>query len=487
MRKLISLIAIIIVSSLCWGSSVGDYDAWKVSQQPGEPSLSYTSSVSAIVGVNVNDADGTFTIGTADGARLLYGHGSDPWSTLFNFRVDGVEYLQTDLNMDTAPSLDGATISCSYLLDDYRIWQYVTPIDFNAEEGSVKIEYVIENNDGAVHDLDLLLEMDTMVSNNDAAPISTEFGYTGVETCYDAPDIPDYWQAFEVDPTQDPEFLIGQGTLNGYDATPPARFAVGAWGSFYEPSFDYICSGDSYGDSATLLWWYNNIAAGGTATLITYYGIGTVSQSPGELSLTLSGPNELTCDNFGNLVPNPFSANLIVTNTGSTPCEDVWASISLPVGLTATTADFELGDIAPDDFATASFEITASGNPCNLTLDYYCTVTSETCAENSVSDYIYIPCCDYLEIEPAEFALQQNYPNPFNPSTTIVYSLAVPVPVQIQVIGLTGNLIATLVDEQGTVGVHEVEFKAVNLPSGIYFYKLTAGDYTVTRKMVLVR
>ncbi len=406
MRKLITFVAIIVVPALCWGAAVTGYDAWKAGLQPDDGNRSYTSSVSSLVGVNVNDLNCLFTIGTADGTRLLYGHGSDPWSTIANVRIDGVEYLQTELTPETAPALDGATIYCSGVMGNVRVWQYTTPIDFNAEEGAVKIEYILENNDDVTHDLDLLLEMDTMVNNNDAAPISTEFGYTGVETCYDAPDIPDYWQAFEVDPTQGPEYLIGQGTLNGFDATPPDRFAVGSWPAFYEPYFDYVCSGYSYGDSATLLWWYNSVPAGGSAYICTYYGIGTVSQSPGELSLTLSGPNELVCDDFGNLVPNPFSANLIVTNTGQSACEDVVATISLPAGLTATTYSYNLGTIEADDFATASFEITASGDPCNLTFDYYCTVTSATCDENSVGEYVYVPCCEFLEVEPTEFALQ---------------------------------------------------------------------------------
>jgi len=437
------------------------------------------------------DADGRFTIGTADGRRLLYGHGSDPWSSLYTFRVDGVEYRQpyegTDIVVETPPTLNGATIYCSFTLGNYRIWQYVTPIDFTATEGSVKIEYVIENNDAAAHDLDLLLELDTMVNNNDAAPLSTEFGYAAVETCFDDPGIPDYWQAFEVDPNQGPEYLVGQGTLNGYDATPPVRFAVGQWGDFYNAGFNYVCDDQSYGDSAVLLWWLNNIAPDNYAYMCTYYGIGEVTQSPGELSLTMSAPSELTCDQYGNLVPNPFSVNLIVTNTGDSVCEGVQATISMENGLTVVTDTYALGNIPAGDYATASFEVTATGDPCDQYIDYGCEVTSSTCESNWVDDTIWVPCCYVTEVEPSHFSLAQNYPNPFNPSTIIEYSLAEPVPVQIQITNLNGELISTLVNENGSVGTHTVEFNATGLPSGLYFYTLIAGDYITTRKMVLLQ
>ncbi len=69
----------------------------------------------------------------------------------------------------------------------------------------------------------------------------------------------------------------------------------------------------------------------------------------------------------------------------------------------------------------------------------------------------------------------------------IEYSLATAGSVHIQVTNLAGNPVATLVDERKAAGLHDVEFKAAGLPSGIYFYTLTAGDYTLTRKMVLVR
>jgi hypothetical protein len=88
---------------------------------------------------------------------------------------------------------------------------------------------------------------------------------------------------------------------------------------------------------------------------------------------------------------------------------------------------------------------------------------------------------------PAEFALSQNYPNPFNPSTTITFSLPHSTNVSLKVFDMLGREIATLVNGFTTSGTHEVQFNAANVASGVYFYKLTSGDFTQMKKMTLVK
>jgi photosystem II stability/assembly factor-like uncharacterized protein len=88
---------------------------------------------------------------------------------------------------------------------------------------------------------------------------------------------------------------------------------------------------------------------------------------------------------------------------------------------------------------------------------------------------------------PQKYILHQNYPNPFNPVTSIKYVVGSFQFVSIKVYDVLGNEIATLVNEEKLAGEYEVEFNATNLPSGIYFYQLKAGDYTETRKMVLLK
>ena len=87
---------------------------------------------------------------------------------------------------------------------------------------------------------------------------------------------------------------------------------------------------------------------------------------------------------------------------------------------------------------------------------------------------------------PKEFKLYNNFPNPFNPSTTIKYSIPEVSKVSLTLFNLLGEEVTRLVDEEMTVGNYTAEFIATNLPSGIYFYKLQAGTFTETKKMILM-
>jgi len=86
-----------------------------------------------------------------------------------------------------------------------------------------------------------------------------------------------------------------------------------------------------------------------------------------------------------------------------------------------------------------------------------------------------------------EFKLSQNYPNPFNPSTVISYQLPVMCHVSLKVFDMIGNEVATLVNEEKPAGYHTVTFNAENISTGVYFYRLQAGDFVSTRKLVLMK
>jgi hypothetical protein len=91
------------------------------------------------------------------------------------------------------------------------------------------------------------------------------------------------------------------------------------------------------------------------------------------------------------------------------------------------------------------------------------------------------------ELKPLTFSLEQNYPNPFNPSTTIKYSIPEASKVILKLYNLLGEEVATLVNEEKVAGYYMVEFNAVNLPSGVYFYRIQAGHFVQTRKMILMK
>ncbi|MHB1050371.1 MAG: right-handed parallel beta-helix repeat-containing protein [Bacteroidota bacterium] len=88
---------------------------------------------------------------------------------------------------------------------------------------------------------------------------------------------------------------------------------------------------------------------------------------------------------------------------------------------------------------------------------------------------------------PTEFALSQNYPNPFNPTTTIRFTLPQSAMVKLTIYDLLGREIETLVDEVQSAGWKEVRWQAHNVTSGLYFCRMEAGEYTATRKMVVLR
>jgi hypothetical protein len=90
-------------------------------------------------------------------------------------------------------------------------------------------------------------------------------------------------------------------------------------------------------------------------------------------------------------------------------------------------------------------------------------------------------------LSPADSRLYQNYPNPFNPSTTIQYGLQRRSHVNLTVFNTLGQEVATLVDETQDAGYHEVRFDGSGLASGVYFYRLRAGDFVQSRRLVLLR
>ncbi|MGH2575995.1 MAG: choice-of-anchor B family protein [Ignavibacteria bacterium] len=88
---------------------------------------------------------------------------------------------------------------------------------------------------------------------------------------------------------------------------------------------------------------------------------------------------------------------------------------------------------------------------------------------------------------PVKYELYQNYPNPFNPSTTIEYSLLKNGHVSLKIYNSLGEQVAVLVDEYATEGKHRITYDASRLASGVYFYNLTADDYSETKKMTFVK
>jgi hypothetical protein len=99
-----------------------------------------------------------------------------------------------------------------------------------------------------------------------------------------------------------------------------------------------------------------------------------------------------------------------------------------------------------------------------------------------------VTALENIELElPEKFILEQNFPNPFNPSTSIKYAISSMQFVQLKIYDILGNEVDELADEYKPAGRYEVQFDARKLSSGIYFYKLQAGEFISTKKMTLIK
>ena len=88
---------------------------------------------------------------------------------------------------------------------------------------------------------------------------------------------------------------------------------------------------------------------------------------------------------------------------------------------------------------------------------------------------------------PSTFILYQNYPNPFNPVTKIKFQLPENTITKLTVYDVLGRRIIIIVNEEKPAGIYEVEFDGIAFPSGAYFYRLKAGNYSDTKKFILLK
>ncbi|MEP7146541.1 MAG: T9SS type A sorting domain-containing protein, partial [bacterium] len=100
---------------------------------------------------------------------------------------------------------------------------------------------------------------------------------------------------------------------------------------------------------------------------------------------------------------------------------------------------------------------------------------------------IMTPVNNFSNEIPGNFSLSQNFPNPFNPKTIINYELPTANYVTLKVYDVLGNEVKTIVNEKETAGSYAIEFDASGFPSGIYYYKIKAGEFEQVKKMILLK
>lgn len=216
-----------------------------------------------------------------------------------------------------------------------------------------------------------------------------------------------------------------------------------------EPFFDLtilnnqntICAGGDleYGSSIASTtnmgntWYYDTLGVFGLATGIDH-------RTPSEIWMAASYAGKFI-----------YSADTGIT----------WTPIETP----GNTAVFDI------DFADTSIGFACGVNGSILKYDK----TSSPVINNSVV------------VSNSDFELLQNYPNPFNPKTIIRYSLFENKFITLKIFDVLGNEVASLVNEKQKAGSYTVNFEGTNYPSGIYFYKITSDEYSVTKRMLLIK
>lgn len=129
-----------------------------------------------------------------------------------------------------------------------------------------------------------------------------------------------------------------------------------------------------------------------------------------------------------------------------------------------------------NDAQSQNFNVTVKREPVSIAID----------PENWILKDV-ISVTTGVQNVPTSFKLEQNFPNPFNPVTKIIWQSPVSAHQTLKVYNILGNEVATLVDEYKPAGRYEINFDGSNLASGVYIYKLTAGEFVSSRKMILMR
>jgi hypothetical protein len=168
-----------------------------------------------------------------------------------------------------------------------------------------------------------------------------------------------------------------------------------------------------------------------------------------------------------------------------------------PAGSTTTSNDgaYEFTELEPGDYCVdvdegsitlpipqATAVLTTGNEPLTVTLS-----AGERFVDADFGYDTFPVATEHTSNVPQHYDLHTNYPNPFNPTTMISYDLPEAAAVTLTVVGLVGRTVRALASGMKPAGTYEVSFDATTLPSGVYFYRLEAGDYVDTRPMVVVR
>lgn len=173
---------------------------------------------------------------------------------------------------------------------------------------------------------------------------------------------------------------------------------------------------------------------------------------------------------------------------------EVLNNFQVRVTVTGTTGNVA-GELVDNNGNVVAVNIKTSSNPFILTAPSAGTYTVNAGFKNPTKQYGTTSAVinvtgvneSLIDFNPNSYKLYANYPNPFNPSTKIRYAIPQTSFTTLKVYSITGKEVATLINEEKTPGVYEVNFNAAGLSSGVYIYKLQSGKFSDVREMVLLK
>ncbi|MEW5924263.1 MAG: PKD domain-containing protein, partial [Candidatus Zixiibacteriota bacterium] len=271
----------------------------------------------------------------------------------------------------------------------------------------------------------------------------------------------------------------------GYDTeTKTGYITVNAQGAWTVITYDNFESGmGSYTDGGADMTRYTGgtYAYEGYAAADIQDNSGTASSFYHTVGYNVSGYTELEVDFYFVAISMEYAEDFWVQYYNGSSWQTV---VALAQGI----------DFVNNTFYHAVVTISSSqyNFPTNARLRFMCDASGD-------ADDVYIDAIEFRGMSgssqvakqtpliPESFSLSQNYPNPFNPATSVSFNLPKACQVDLSVYNILGQKVATLADGQYDAGVHTVQWNAGNCASGIYFYKIEAGEFRDSKKMLLLK
>lgn len=387
----------------------------------------------------------------------------DSWIYLgtFNFSSLTQNYIDmTAVNLSQSNETASAdVIKISAMVTERKLSVPQSPLDFGmvSQDDSVSFNLTLKNNGIGNISVSGIISPDNRVTTTAVFPITiSSMGSTVV---------PLVFHPAAIGSAIDTLFILSNDSLQGKYAVP---FTANV-----QPYFRLADNSDSINYKESGQW--NFSSAGGAYGTTSRYAY--LNQSPHAWASFTISLNRSGIYDVSEIVPvtvNAAKQALYVLSIDGIPVDSVYVDQNVNSGIWNTIGRSYLPANVPIELKV----IDSGENTMNAVLRADAVkfaLVKEISGLNTFNE------------QPKQFALFQNYPNPFNPSTTISYVLPKDEFVVLNIYDILGREIKTLVKGNQKAGVYKISFSADNLPSGIYFYKLSAGNFVQTKKMLLLK